>query len=244
MGGDAMSATINASLVAGGVGLPDLWKCKSALVPGCGGPVIASRGSLCTMAWVGPETIQPWEIEENVLAAALDVCLDDPQTAFGVALRLDGWERARGNMIVWSADLAAMLNFGRDDGRLADFLQRLAARLTRIGQDHLVRRAFGERPKPGTLAGFGLMQPHGQWWRFDAREHGGAFIEWDRWGAFIGSAGVEGGAPNVPELSGCERCVRAGGVCMRCKDDPAHAAAAALYDPTEALAVIYEQVVG
>lgn len=182
------------------------------------------------------------------LDAVLYANLDDPQSAFGLALKLDEWERAAGsnnlqalNRVQWANRVAGWLTYGTDLAT-GDVFSDLIARLTQIGQDHAIRRALGEDPKPGTLASWGLMQPHDQWWRFDARMHGGAFVEWDRWGSFIGSAGVQGGTPNVMVLSGCERCVRSGGVCMRCRDTP-HLSET-LTNPAEALAAIYKEVCG
>jgi hypothetical protein len=96
--------------------------------------------------------------------------------------------------------------------------EALQIAVERIGRDHAIRRALGEEPQPGTLAEFGLMQPHEQWWRFDARKHGGAFIEWDRDGKFIGSAECGKRAPLLLPLEGVS-------------------------DPFEALRALYQEVV-
>jgi hypothetical protein len=137
-----------------------------------------------------------------------------------VALRLDAWERAKRDREgfnpweSWVGQLGHIFATFEDPAPdLAMLLPRMAARITHIAQSNRIRRALGEEPKPGTLADFGLMQPHEQWWRFDARQHGGAFIEWDRDGVFIGSA----------------KCGRRA---------PSRVALADITDPTEALAAI------
>lgn len=172
--------TIRAAIVAAQVGFPLMWKDDR------GGHRDGDMG----MEGCYPDSV-------------LD--LTDPQTALGVALRLDVWEQARDpDWPVGSLDWVGGTLLGIQRPELswgADLRGNMVARITEIGLDARIRRALGEDPRPGTLADIGLMQPHEQWWRYDAREHGGAFIEWDRAGVFIGSSGIPGGAPNVPALA-------------------------------------------
>lgn len=143
--------------VAYGVGLPPVW----ASTDGC--------------RW--------YTDEEGPDGDDYHVDLEDPQTAFGVALRLDAWERSiLGGIGHWVSQWAQVVH--REPTKHAhvvtderkDYLCALASRVTQVGQDHLVRRCLGEDPKPGTLGKLDLR--HGSVWRFDSREHGGVMIEW------------------------------------------------------------------
>jgi hypothetical protein len=124
--------TIPARLVAEGVGLPAVW-----------------RDSYCG-AW------------QNDRSRKGDLDLSDPQTAFGLALKLDAWERAAdfgwprpdqyGFAMTW-AELIA------DEPENPVPLRDLAARTRHIGMDHAIRRALGWKVDPGTLAGLRRPRP-------------------------------------------------------------------------------------
>ena len=127
---------ISAKLVADGVGLPDVWS--------------DIRG------WLFDSREEIDQLHEY------DVDLTHPQTAFGVALKLDEWEAAADQEWcsdqAWAVVLAEMLADRNDP---AKFLATMAARLTHIGHDHAIRRALGEEPKPGTL--MTLEHHKGRW---------------------------------------------------------------------------------
>ena len=106
--------TIPARLVAEGVGLPAMW----------------FEPDGCVMTRVTLERIGSAQYFERDDAL---VDLFDPQTAFGVALMLDAWERPAPHAArkCWPV---------------------MIARLTQIGQDHAIRRSLGWTVEPGTLA--------------------------------------------------------------------------------------------
>lgn len=123
--------TIPARLVDEGVGLPRMW-------------------------WDG--ACVSWNCNELWLHTP-DETLDltDPQTAFGVALRLDEWERARANGVKpWALVLLEAHGWSGHAPWSSEHRTRalhgMVARLTRIGMDHAIRRALGWEVKPGTLA--------------------------------------------------------------------------------------------
>ena len=75
-----------------------------------------------------------WDLyPKNIRNQGID--LSDPQTAFGLALRLDEWERAGGRTTHWAADLTLALRATHDSAVLVTFLGGMAARLTQIGME-------------------------------------------------------------------------------------------------------------
>jgi len=104
--------SIPARLVAEGVGLPATW--------------LGEHGD-----W---RHASKWELyPKNIRNQGID--LTDKQTAFGLALKLDGWERAGGRTTHWAADLALALHVTHDCAVLTTFLGGMAARLTQIGME-------------------------------------------------------------------------------------------------------------
>ncbi len=192
----ASDLTIPARLVAEGVGLPPVW-----LEPLSG-------------SWYvdfDPDCIDDERLD-----------LTDPQTAFGVALRLDAWERAGGGMPSWAQQYAQIAHRKPDAllDQVGDYLRGLAARVRHIGMDHAIRRALGWSVEPGTLAtlerGLSLRSARlvdrpaqrSRWWQLS---HAGRVqrLSYDR----VGDHGW------IPALAG-------------------------ITDPTEALAAIYAEVCG
>ncbi len=194
---------VDAALVAAGVGLPPAWREAEPHRDHDDEP----------SGWITTET-DPYagdgtHCEADGVPYLLD--LSDHQTRAGVLRQLAMWAGDDGEAQAYWLGLGAegwMLMCDacvlvRDFADIAPIdspiipptAETLARIVEHIGRDHRIRRKLGEEPAKGTLAQFGLMQPHEQWWRFDAREHGGAFIEWDREGKFIGSAGCGKLAP-------------------------------------------------
>lgn len=130
--------TIEARLVAAGVGLPPVW--------------LDAEDKYLEARYCVTEDTQSWD------GCVLD--LSDPQTAFGVALQLDMWE---GNTS-WSSGVVKGF---RKPEQYADYRQRclaaLGAHVEYIGLDHLVRRRLGWRVEPGTLA---MLKKHADGWYF------------------------------------------------------------------------------
>jgi len=91
--------------------------------------------------------------------------LTDPQTAFGCALKLDEWERARtpgwGQSKPWVSLVA--LSCRNPFDLLPGLARRPAERLTKISQDHAIRRALGWTVEPGTLAKLERLRAGGDW---------------------------------------------------------------------------------
>lgn len=90
-------------------------------------------------------------MSETISAALVedldDIDLNDDQTAYILALRLDAWERARDPTwgdrdVTWEARVA---------GDHAGVLAEMAARATHIGMDAAIRRALGWTVEAGTL---------------------------------------------------------------------------------------------
>lgn len=74
-----------------------------------------------------------WDLyPKNIRNQGID--LSEPQTAFGLALKLDGWERAGGRRTQWAADLALALHVTHDCAVLTTFLGGMVARLTHIAR--------------------------------------------------------------------------------------------------------------
>jgi len=166
--------------------------------------------------WCEPDgcTMARWTLErlgENAggYFARNDSVLDlsDPQTAFGVALRLDEWERAGdGARHYWAGKLADEVAWPAQRTKV---LAAMIARLIHIGLDHRIRRALGEAASPGTLA---TLERVGNCWRLDSRQHGvgGVMIEWSAYpgdgGCTLGMCGTGSECPpgyvSVPALEG------------------------------------------
>ena len=146
----ASDTNVSAALLDAGMGPPPVWKCLDDT---------GTAWAFNLMSFGG----------RDVSASMVD--LSDPQTAFGVALNLDEWERAGGKSSAdelydsWAVELAV---FAGNADIVTEILQRMAERLTQIGEDHAIRRALGwGEPKPGTLATL-RKAGAGGWWL----EHG------------------------------------------------------------------------
>ncbi|KKN69867.1 hypothetical protein LCGC14_0436910 [marine sediment metagenome] len=122
---------VSAKLVAEGVGLPPVW--------------FDGRHHQTINGTMGVLLI--W-------LARNQVGLTDPQTAFGLAMKLDEWEEAggvdRGTGMAWSVEIAEAFRFEDFDG--ASALLSMIARIEHIGRDHAIRSALGWTVEPGTLA--------------------------------------------------------------------------------------------
>lgn len=115
-----VALTVSASLVASGVDVPVVW--------------MSVEKGLC---WRG---VRGW--------ARTTLDLSDPQTAFGLALKLDEWEGGQ----LWVPRLAhGWANADSPEAR-GNCLRAMLHRLTVIGQDAEIRRALGWSVEPGTLA--------------------------------------------------------------------------------------------
>lgn len=109
MGRDIQDLTIRADIVAAGVGLP---------------PVYALHGVRLPLRWVTNGAHDPeWQVDAS-----------DPQTAFGLALMLDEWERAGGRSARWAADLALALQEDGQPSVARALLTAMLARIERIGR--------------------------------------------------------------------------------------------------------------
>lgn len=140
------SDTVSAALVVAGAGLPSVYRL-----------VVTSTGR------------RLWGMEpEAERGVGLEIDLTDPQTAFGVALKLDAWEQAptRQGYITWTVEVAVAFADGRP-GKVRQVLEAMTARLIEIGMDAEIRRALGWGAEPGTLA---TLRKEGSagWWL----EHG------------------------------------------------------------------------
>jgi hypothetical protein len=170
--------TIAADLVEAGIGLPPVW---------------LSRGG---EEW---RTAAQWhEVYPKSLKKEAVVDLSDPQTAFGVSLKLDDWEIAGGivwngfDCIPWSEH--AGWRAARGHGPYLDMVKRIEE----IGRDHRIRRRLGWPVTPGTLADLEFIG--GAWHLFP--EDGG---DGDHPPAIFGNqeaveAYVEGQCRLVPDL--------------------------------------------
>jgi len=148
---ESADLTIPARLVAEGVGLPPVWKCRQ------------------------------WYYTGDVWAPDDRVDLSDPQTAFGVALRLDEEENASATK-VWRGfcrrpDAAGQWAeaVGERVG-CSDLTSVMIARLTHIGQDHAIRRALGWEVERGSLATLTRKEPDDKpWWCLTAPHDSGPY---------------------------------------------------------------------
>lgn len=142
--------TISARVVADGVGLPPMW--------------MDVRGGPCRLQ--GPDRLvlegDGWVCP---IEQAADLSLTDPQTAFGVALQLDGWERAGGGVGGWAQQWAQVAHrepYSLGEGHVSDErareVSRLVGRVEHIGLDHRTRRALDGEPEPGTLAALAVRR--------------------------------------------------------------------------------------
>ena len=147
--------TISAKLVAEGVGLPSVWMCSD-----CGRYHCEEyRLRFCPAdsdeaLWAGPD-------------------LTDPQTAFGLALKLDEWEAAPGEGIDqdqnWTEGTATAHRFPACSWS-GDHILGMLARIEHIGMDHAIRRALGWSVEAGQLAKT-TVEPDGN--------GGEAWVMWD-----------------------------------------------------------------
>lgn len=202
-------STIEARLVAESVGLPAMW---------------FDEGELFDRASVEQHLDR---IKANGHWKGMRLDLSDPQTAFGVALLLDAWERARTTDDPFDA---VVLPPGLGEGvhRWTEFveawvcwpglypLKRMAARLAHIGRDAAVRRALGWEVRAGTLATL-EANDFGGWDILRRRGSGQRFLP--------SGLPVRGPSDAVPEYETIP-------------------ALAGITNPAEALRVIYEHLVG
>ena len=136
--------TISARLVEAGVGLPPTW---------------ASLWPNGTRRWV-----TQWP-EGEPIDPSVQVDPSDSQTAFGLVMRLDEWERAGDGKSSWAADLLYAV---QDHPEYLDHvLTRMAARIERVGMGHAIRRELwpNEEIEAGTLATL-ARGPWGYVWVF------------------------------------------------------------------------------
>ncbi len=132
--------------------------------PGCKGTGLVASPEAVEARWVAAGVGLPpcrrtaeggWSVSRESVGLVSGVALDltDPQTAFGVALKLDEWERAESALTreQWTSQMAAFWQM-QAKGQTDILLDLLAARVTHIGQDHHIRRALGWEVEPGTLA--------------------------------------------------------------------------------------------
>lgn len=118
--------------------------------------LVAESVRLPLMARTGRGTPGWYPNKSYRLGEAL--CLSDPQTAFGVAIRLDRWERAGDPD--WGV---AVSTWAEEIGARHDVLAAMITRLTHIAHDHAIRRAVDVAVEPGTLAELKLYGD-GSWW--------------------------------------------------------------------------------
>ena len=116
---------------------------------------LVARSVGLPLVWREPVHGRFFEGTEEASWSGLD--LSDPQTAFGVALKLDAWERAgrrsrdgKPRWGGWAGEVAGYEEWGKVEGW--PILEEMAAHLTHIGQDHAIRRALGWKVATGTLA--------------------------------------------------------------------------------------------
>lgn len=127
-----------------------------------GRPAIVTRAVMSRSPWVDliftdrmdAPGYQPRAIGLNANDSRMEIDPADPQTAFGVALRLDAWEAA-GDRYWWADDYLWERRW-RDT-------EALANRVRQIGMDHAIRRSLGERVSPGTLMRLALADDLDTW---------------------------------------------------------------------------------
>lgn len=121
---------VSAKLVAEGVGLPLSWM---------GG----------TGEWWEPDEWMEWGYSLDELS----IDLSDPQTAFGLAMKLDEWGARKfvcaPPPLQWTLRLAYALP---GSPQWVEVVREMAAHIEHIGRDHAVRRALGWEIARGTLA--------------------------------------------------------------------------------------------
>jgi len=93
------------------------------------------------------------------------VVVDDPLTAFGLAMRLDKWE----GIGRWVVQLTSVIPVWKEPTG-ERFLQRMKRRVESIGMDHAIRRKLwpDEEIEPGSLAS--LTSFMGGVWRLSTPE--------------------------------------------------------------------------
>ena len=160
---------LNVKLVEESIGLPPTLKVTalrniSSKVDGC----FVYEGTKGLLVYEGNHPVVLWDVialgsnpsfirhrsllrAEDVSLDAIGVAFDDPQTAFGLAVRLDDWEEAgateypQENWCRWSNMVSDMYDS-------AEHLNVVKARIEQVGLDHAIRRKLDWEVEPGTLA--------------------------------------------------------------------------------------------
>ena len=134
---------IEVKWVRAGVGLPAVW--------------MESDGLFTAFTMMGRE-----------LDRGRPLALTDPQTAFGLALKLDEWERVRNPMWPYRQGMSTLQTWvdrvtmwastgGKSQKGCTG---EMRFRAEEIGQDHHIRRSLGWKIEPGTLARFEQLSHH------------------------------------------------------------------------------------
>jgi hypothetical protein len=129
---------IEARDVADSVGLPDMYAAQ------CGST---------SYALVALDSERLGVTISNGIGAPVMLDLSEPQTAFGVAMKLDEWEDSapNGEGHKWRRIITAYSgSLGLEAGRKR--LALMANRIRHIAMDHRIRRSLGWPVEPGTLA--------------------------------------------------------------------------------------------
>lgn len=176
---------VSAKLVDAGIGLPRMWWDGDGI-------------DWPALSFINPPTV-------------LD--LTDPQTASGLAMKLDEWERTGPQAPrAWGTQWAVRMAYAiPDTDQWAEAAREMAARIQQIGRDHAVRRALGWDVKSGTLEEFRLHYSLTEIWAM------GRGAEAHSFGRSVVTSWTDGRHHVVPALAG-------------------------VTDPTEALRVIHEAV--
>jgi len=119
---------------------------------------VADAVGLPLMWWDG-DSIEWQSMHPSGETGTLD--LSDPQTAFGVALRLDEWEAAHERLLGVDPDHSPTFATAVARGLMEREPEKMITRLQHIARDHRIRRALGWRVEVGTLAE--LERLKGRW---------------------------------------------------------------------------------
>ena len=185
-----MSLRVNAKLVAEGIGLPPMWMDAKS-------------------TW--------WEegewLEWGVMLKDINIDPTAPQTAFGLAMKLDEWGSTTDDTR-WVLRLAyALVGSPQWDEAVGEMI----VRVERVGVDAVIRRALWPdvEVEPGTLAKFWHHQGLGVWMM--QHESIPKPEQWDGWGKWDGGwsfpgvatdgllaetavPGIHAGPPNARKL--------------------------------------------